>query len=204
MSADVNIILEVISHGQGRALDLGGGNGMLRQSLESLGYRYINVDIERFEKNAEPSLISDVHALPFKDATFDMVVSKDTLEHFLRPWEAVEEVQRILKSHGRFVIWVPFMHPFHGNDVYRYSPLGLQHLLRDFEISSFDSPLWVFTVLGLAGIEALKRMHLGFAERPIKWLCNGLDRHFTRRQQRPASFAAGYRIVAYKRDHSGQ
>jgi SAM-dependent methyltransferase len=129
-----------------------------------------------------------------------MVVSKDTLEHFLEPWIAVKEVHRVLKEGGQFIIWVPFMHPFHGDDFYRYSPLGLRHLLGDFELVAFESPLWVFTVVGLAVIEALKRVHLGVAERPIKQLCGSLDRLFMQNLKRPASFAAAYRIVACKRN----
>jgi ubiquinone/menaquinone biosynthesis C-methylase UbiE len=66
---------------------------------ECQGHRYINLDSRRFE-HGEPSLIGDAHRLPFKDATLDMVVSKDTLEHFLEPWVAVKEVHRVLKEGG--------------------------------------------------------------------------------------------------------
>jgi SAM-dependent methyltransferase len=197
MSSDVNLTLEVIPNGTGLVLDLGGNKGMLRQPLQKRGYHYINLDVHRFE-NGEPSLIGDAHHLPFKDAALDVVVSKDTLEHFLEPGIAANEVHRVLKEGGRFVIWVPFMHPFHGDDFYRYSPLGLRHLLKNFELIAFDNPSWVFTVIGLAVIEALKRMHLGIVEQPIKRLCGSLDRLFTRHQKRPASFAAAYRIVACK------
>ena len=199
MSSDAHLILETIPSGTGVVLDLGGSKGMLRQSLQERGYHYINLDIRCFE-NGEPSLIGDAHRLPFKDAAVDMVVSKDTLEHFLEPWIVVKEVYRVLRVGGQFIIWVPFMHPFHGDDVYRYSPLGLRHLLRDFELITFESPLWVFTVVGLAVIEVLKRVHLGFAMRPIKQLCGLLDRVVSRRQNHPASFAAAYRIVACKWD----
>jgi SAM-dependent methyltransferase len=198
MSSDAHLILEAISPGTGTVLDLGGSKGMLRQPLQERGYHYINLDIRRLE-NGEPSLIGDAHRLPFRDAAVDLVVSKDTLEHFIDPWGVVKEVHRVLNVGGKFIIWVPFMHPFHGDDFYRYSPLGLQHLLGDFELVTFESPLWVFTVVGLAVIEALKRVHLGLAERSIKQVCGGLDRLFARRQKRPASFAAAYRIVATKR-----
>jgi SAM-dependent methyltransferase len=198
MSSDAHLILEAIPSGTGVILDLGGSQGMLRQPLQERGYHYINLDIKHFG-NTEPSLVGDAHRLAFKDASVDLVVSKDTLEHFLEPWVVVKEVHRVLKVGGQFIIWVPFMHPFHGDDVYRYSPLGLQHLLRDFELEAFESPLWVCTVLGLAAIEALRRLRLGFAERPIKRLCGSLDGLFTRHQKRPASYAAAYRIVAYKR-----
>jgi hypothetical protein len=96
------------------------------------------------------------------------------------------------------------MHPFHGDDFYRYSPLGLKHLLRDFEVVVFESPLWVFTVIGTAVGEALKRVGLGFTQQPIRAFCGFLDRLFTRHQKHPASFAACYRIVARKRDKMDQ
>src|SRR5262245_45844689 len=111
MSSDTSLILEAIPHGTGIVLDLGGNDGMLRQPLEERGYRYVNLDIQRFG-NAEPSLIGDAHCLPFKDGMLDMVVSKDTLEHFLQPWLVVKEVHRVLKKGGLFAIWVPFMHGF--------------------------------------------------------------------------------------------
>jgi SAM-dependent methyltransferase len=197
MSSDAHLILKAIPLGTGLALDLGGSKGILRQPLQERGYHYINFDIEHFG-NGEPSLVGDAHWLPFKNNVVDLVVSKDTLEHFAEPWIVVKEVHRVLKMDGQFIIWVPFMHPFHGNDFYRYSPLGIEHLLRDFELVAFESPLWVFSVVGLAGIEVLKRVHLGFAELPIKQLCNWLDRLSTRNQRRPAGFAAAYRIVARK------
>jgi hypothetical protein len=99
---------------------------------------------------------------------------------------------------------MPFMHPFHGDDFYRYSPAGLRRMLKDFELIAFESPLWVFTVVGLALVETLKRAHLGFTEAPIKALCGALDRLFTGRQKRPASFASAYRIVACKPDTTAQ
>jgi hypothetical protein len=91
------------------------------------------------------------------------------------------------------------MHPFHEDDFYRYSPLGLKCLLKDFDVVAFESPLWVFTVVGKALTEALKRMHLGLIAERINPLCRLIDRVFTRRQKHPASFASAYRIVARKR-----
>jgi len=159
MSANNLLILEVIPSDNGDALDLGGGRGNLREPLEKLGYSYVNLDTRKFD-NGEPTVVGDAHAMPFENASFDLVVSKDTLEHFDQPWTVVKEVYRVLKPGGLFIIWVPWMHPFHGDDFYRYSPLGLQHLLREFDIILFDSPLWVFTVVGSAVTEATKRLRL--------------------------------------------
>jgi SAM-dependent methyltransferase len=198
MSSNADLILEVIQPGTGFVLDLGGNQGTLRQPLQGLGYYYINLDICHFE-NSEPSVISDAHHLPFKDCVFDLVVSKDTMEHFLNPWVVAKEVHRALKNDGHFVIFVPFMHPFHGNDFFRFTPLGLQHLLEDFELLTFESPLWAFTVLSFPVIEILKRLNLGFLERRIKQMCGWLDRLFVRQCNGPASYASAYRVVARKR-----
>jgi SAM-dependent methyltransferase len=149
LSSDAHLILEAIPRGTGTVIDLGGNKGMLRQPLQERGYHYINLDIKHLG-NGEPSLIGDAHRLPFKDAAVDLVVSKDTLEHFVDPWGVMQKVHRVLNVGGKLIIWVPFMHPFHGDDFYRYSPLGLEHLLRDFEVVTFESPLWLFTVVGLA------------------------------------------------------
>ena len=197
MSTDNALILEVIPSGSGSALDLGGGRGTLRQPLENLGYRYINLDARQFD-NGEPTVMGDAHKMPFEDGSFELVVSKDSLEHFQQPWTVVKEVYRVLKPGGLLIIFVPWMHPFHNDDYYRYSPLGLKHLLGDFEIILFDNPLWVFTVMGTALIEAIKRLRLGFIEKPIKQGCYWLDRRFTQYQKRPASFAAAYRLVMQK------
>jgi SAM-dependent methyltransferase len=197
MSSDPRLILKVIPSGTGVVLDLGGSKGILRRSLRARGYRYINLDLCRFG-NGEPSLIGDAHWLPVKDATVDIVISKDTLHCFPEPWIVVKEVHRVLKTGGRFVIWVPFMHPSHGSDFYRYSPEGIKHLLRDFDVLVLESPLWIFSVLGLASVEVLKRVRLGFAEQPLKQLCGFLDRLSAGHRGRAASFAAAYRIVACK------
>ena len=197
MSADTKFILEVVPPGHGWVLDLGGGKGMMKDPLIKLGYRYVNMDINKVG-NSEKSIVGDAHVLPFKDECFDLLVSKDTLEHFLKPWAVVNDVHRVLKKNGLFIIWVPFMHPFHGNDFYRYTPLGLRHLLRDFEIISFESPLWVFTVIGSACTQVLKRIHLDFMAPLVKRFCIVLDTVFTHHQKRPLSFAAAYRVVARK------
>ncbi len=198
MSSPVSVVLEVTPQGQGLVLDIAGGRGGMRSHLQDLGYRYVNLDIQRFE-DGEPSVIADAHALPFGNACFDLVVCKDALSCFVYPGMAVNEVYRVLKPDGLFVLVAGFMAPLvRQAEFYRFSPLALCHLLRDFEILQIGSPLSVFTMLSALPIEVLKRLHLGFTGGLVRRASHWLDRNLNRVQKRPSSFAAVYRVVARK------
>ncbi|GEM_PF-241309 len=49
----------------------------------------------------------DLHALPFPDGTFDLVVHSDTLEHVERPVRALEECKRVLVAGGFCAFTIP-------------------------------------------------------------------------------------------------
>ena len=196
MSADARWLAEAIPEGNGLALDLGGGQGRLRVLLEQKGWRYVNADL-RPGRNGS-AVCADAHRLPFRDGVFGLIVAKDALEHFENPKRAMEEVRRVLADGGILVIWVPFMWPFHGDDFYRYTPLAFERLLRGFAVVRFDTPLWVFSVLGQVLEEVMKRMRLGFLGRYIRETSYWLDRRLQPKRRTPRSFAGAYLIVATK------
>ncbi len=51
----------------------------------------------------------DMHALPFPDATFDIVVHSDTLEHVANPVHALSECRRVLRKGGVLCFTVPII-----------------------------------------------------------------------------------------------
>jgi SAM-dependent methyltransferase len=52
---------------------------------------------------------TDMHALPFADGTFDIVVHSDTLEHVENPVHALGECRRVLKPDGALGFTVPIV-----------------------------------------------------------------------------------------------
>jgi SAM-dependent methyltransferase len=95
-----------------RVLDLGCRSGALtRAYLE--GNDVVGVDIDRaaLEQAAKlgiSTLWADVEGpLPFEDASFDVVVAGELLEHLRDPRSLVGETLRMLRPGGRFVGSVP-------------------------------------------------------------------------------------------------
>ncbi|MFO1219796.1 MAG: methyltransferase domain-containing protein [Burkholderiaceae bacterium] len=59
----------------------------------------------RYTFGAYPAV--DMHALPYADASFDLVVHSDTLEHVEHPVHALTECARVLKPGGALCFTVP-------------------------------------------------------------------------------------------------
>lgn len=51
----------------------------------------------------------DMHKLPYPDASFDVVIHSDTLEHVINPVHALRECRRVLKPGGAVCFTVPIV-----------------------------------------------------------------------------------------------
>ncbi len=81
------------------------------------------------------NIIIDAHQIPFKDASFDLVIAQAVLEHVLDPFQCVSEINRVLKQGGMIYAETPFMQQVHGGkyDFHRFTHLGHRRLFRHFE-----------------------------------------------------------------------
>jgi SAM-dependent methyltransferase len=83
-------------------LDVGCASGFFLKDLTRLGKLTIGIDI-RDNSNISPTLNfiqADCHTLPFKDQSFDLVVSLGVLEHVADYEQAIIEMKRLLKPNG--------------------------------------------------------------------------------------------------------
>jgi len=74
--------------------------------------------------------IAALDRLPFAGASFDAVLSTQTLEHLEQPGESVRELYRILKPNGKLFLTAPMAHAEHQTpyDFFRYTSYGLRLL----------------------------------------------------------------------------
>ena len=79
-------------------LDLGAGTHRRAPNV-------INLEIET---TPEVDIIADGHLLPFKDDTFDAVISEAVLEHVHSPGIVVSEIYRVLKARRLYLRRGPF------------------------------------------------------------------------------------------------
>lgn len=71
------------------------------------GNEYITADIE----SPLAKVKMDIHAIPFADNTFDIVLCNHVLEHVRDDIRAMREIHRVLKQGGFAILQVPFFNP---------------------------------------------------------------------------------------------
>jgi SAM-dependent methyltransferase len=116
-----------------RTLDIGAQNG----PYAALFPRRVALDVQR---GVGVQIIGDAQLLGIRDASFDVVLCTEVLEHLPEPQRAIDEMFRVLTPGGQLLLTTRFLFPIHDapHDYFRFTKYGLRHLLRRFEIVTLE------------------------------------------------------------------
>jgi SAM-dependent methyltransferase len=89
-------------------------------------------------------VVGDALALPFRDASVDVVLSAAVWEHLRDPFAAAREVWRVLKPGGQIGIDCNFLFPFHGYPAvyFNASAEGLRQIFAAFREVAVEVGAW--------------------------------------------------------------
>ncbi len=127
-----------------RTLDVGAGEANHKKYFP----QSITVDINPERK---PDVVGDIHALPFKDGEFEIVLCLDVLEHVRDPRKAVSELMRVVAPGGKLLFATRFVFPLHDTpgDYWRFTEYGLRDLFGEWEIEELIPETGVFSALAV-------------------------------------------------------
>jgi len=155
-----------------RILDVGCASGRLIEALKSRGHDVVtgvDVSAEAIAACRERGL-ADVHVMPadhleFPEASYDVLIASDVLEHIEDDRRALLEWRRVLKPRGQLFIFVPaFMFLWSQHDVVnhhfrRYDRDALQARLLEagFDVDRLAG--WnISLLLPAAALRSLRRL----------------------------------------------
>ncbi|MDD5725914.1 MAG: class I SAM-dependent methyltransferase [Patescibacteria group bacterium] len=117
----------------GDVLDYGGGTQKYRGLIESAPNI---VSYKAFDVAQIPGvdLVGDVHASGLESSSFDSIVCTQVLEHTEKPWQVMQEINRLCRPNGTVILSVPFLIGYHPcpNDFYRFSFQGVEALCKEW------------------------------------------------------------------------
>lgn len=146
------------------------------------GREYLGVDMR---PGPGVDFVADVENLPQADASVGSVIAMSTFEHVPHFWKAFEEVHRVLRPDGAFLVCCPFYFYVHNypSDYWRFTPEAYHLLLEKYpqRLVGWHGPknrplaVWALALreeAPLLGPERLAHYHAcmnRYAHEPLRW-----------------------------------
>ncbi len=152
---DKNVYNLIDKYKEGFILDCGAGR------RDEYYENIVNFEIVDYDTT---DIVGVGENLPFKDSSFDAVISLSVLEHVKDPFLCAKEISRVLKPGGELICSVPFLQPFHGypHHYYNMTFMGLKNLFEgilEFDKIEIDEnclPIWSLTWILRNWVNGLK------------------------------------------------
>tara|TARA_Y100000588_G_scaffold385712_1_gene479634 strand:+ start:2419 stop:3198 length:780 start_codon:yes stop_codon:yes gene_type:complete len=166
-----------------RILDLGCGTGYFASKLAAEGPFVVGMDLDiasvKFAKENGMGhfVVGSAEHLPFKDSSFDALLSTEVLEHLPEEDQALREIARVGNDGAQFVLTVPSLDGLLSNSPFRklgHDEAGTEYHYRDgYRMPDLKRMLQVYGIqvvkarysTGLfaeAVIESIKLVYLKF------------------------------------------
>lgn len=167
-----------------QVLDAGCGTGWFSRGAHQRGATVTSLDVgvellaETRRKAPVTAVAADALRLPFRPASFDIVISSEMIEHTADPRQAVSEMARVLKPGGILALTCP-------NRVWQGVVRAASRLrLRPFDaLENFPSFDELESFVALAGLRQIEHHGIHawpFQLRPLWRLSHWADRRFSR------------------------
>jgi ubiquinone/menaquinone biosynthesis C-methylase UbiE len=142
-----NKILYLIPE-NGLHLDVGTGRGdgtlLIAKKKKCIGLDFGKISTKIAKKKGLEVCQADARTMPYKANAFDSITCLDVLEHIPNPNQAIEEISRVLKSNGVFILQTPTQEMFKEK---------LLHFVRKYNIKKQKQPY--DSSLGIKEIEEI-------------------------------------------------
>lgn len=113
-------------------LDAGAGDCRYQRFFTQRNYE--SADFCQVEKEyAKVTYVCDLKQIPVGDASYDLVLCTQVLEHVNEPGGVLREFARVLKPGGQLWLTAPLFYEEHEvpYDFYRYTRYGLSHVVKE-------------------------------------------------------------------------
>jgi ubiquinone/menaquinone biosynthesis C-methylase UbiE len=122
------------THASGRLVDIGCGRKPWAPTFAPYVTEHIGVDQEEptSPDHGQVDIVGDAYDVPLDNDSADTVLLTELLIHLAEPVKALQEAYRLLRPGGGIIVTTPMLIPIttHPHDYFRYSPYGLDHVLR--------------------------------------------------------------------------
>jgi SAM-dependent methyltransferase len=176
----IRALERAMPHARGELLDVGCGSMPYRSMFEGRVARYRGTDLAGSPDlgAARPDAFSRAEALPFREDSFDTVLSLAMLTYLPEPARFLAEARRVLKPGGVLLLECTQMAPIYPLhvDYWRFTRFGAEYLLRGagFEPLEFIPIGGLWTRFGLSLTAPLNRINRGptrvLTELPVRAL----------------------------------
>ena len=116
-----------------RVLDVGAGDAPYAELFAHTDYVTLEWEGSPHAGGRTAAITASADAMPLREASFDVVLLTQVLEHVLRPAAVLTEIARVLRPGGTLFATVPFAWELHEepHDYWRFTQYALAALLED-------------------------------------------------------------------------